>query len=244
MLAITVQLYFLVSAFFTKVQLQPSTESFSSVGSSLIELTPFYSKFGSSFSGALSCALSVYVSYTAFHGRVGPLELFYHTLPTVIGYEINRQLLVRLNVYDSGGSMGIFVFGSLCGFIVSWMLSLHKKHHTKGHPKYRSQRMNYLYSLLGTAFIWALIPVLSSLGTLTQSGDAITNPFAGFAAINVWFSLSASTWSAFCMSILLHKRIAIQDVAFGSFSVRSSSFREPLPSEAALTSLRSPSQRS
>jgi len=168
-LAVTVQLYFLVSAFFTKAQLQPSTQTFATVGASYIELTPLYALFGSSFSGALNCALAVYVSYTAFHGRVGTLEVFYHTIITVIGYEINRQTLLRIGSTDNGGSMGIFVFGSMSGLIVSWILSLNKRHHTKGHPKFRSERMNYLYALLGTAFIWALIPVLNGLATLIQT---------------------------------------------------------------------------
>jgi len=218
-LAVTIQLYFLVSAFLTKIQLQPSSEGINTVGARYIELTPFYSKFGSSFSGALSCALAVYVSYSAFHGRVGTLEVFYHTLMTVIGYEINRQTLLRLGTTDNGGSMGIFIFGSMSGLVVSWILGVHKMHHTKGHPKFRSERMNYLYTLLGSVFIWALIPVLNSLSTLTQTNSIVTNPFVSIAPINTWFALSSSTWSAFCMSILMHKRLSVHDIAFGSFSV-------------------------
>lgn len=219
MLAITVQLYFLISAFLTKIRLQPSSENIATQGASFIELTPFYAQYGSSFSGALNCALAVYVSYTAFHGRVGTIEVFFHTIVTVIGYEVNRQTMIRIGVTDNGGSMGIFIFGSMAGMIVSWIITIFKRHHTKDHRKYRAERINSLYAMLGASFIWALIPVLNSLATLTQTNKTISNPFVGFAAINTWFALSASTWAAFCMSIILHKRLSAHDIIFGSFSV-------------------------
>jgi hypothetical protein len=110
--------------------------------------------------------------------------------------------------------MGIFLYGSMSGMIVSWIIGVGRMHLTKSSVKFRSDRNNYLYTLLGAVFIWALIPAMSSINTLTQTNRAITNPYVSAGPMNTWFALSASTWS-----ILLHKRISLHDVAYGSFSV-------------------------
>jgi hypothetical protein len=60
--AISVQLYLLVNIFFTKLQIQPTNESF-----------------------AFACAISIYVAYAAVHGRVGALQVFFITIFGVIG---------------------------------------------------------------------------------------------------------------------------------------------------------------
>lgn len=111
--------------------------------------------------------------------------------------------------------MGIFAFGSASGIIVSWILSLYNMRKTRNHEKYRSEVINYTYALLGTVFIWCLWPALMSAKNIQQNGQ---NPFVSISVINMFFALSASTWSTYSMSILLHNRISPHDVIFGAFS--------------------------
>jgi hypothetical protein len=84
--AITVQLYFLVNAFFTKIQLQPSNDTMSTVGYDQIELTPYISNYGASFSDAFRCCISMSVMYSVLHARIGLLETFVCTIIGNIAY--------------------------------------------------------------------------------------------------------------------------------------------------------------
>jgi hypothetical protein len=45
------------------------------------------------------------------------------TVLGTMGYEINSQLMMRFSMLDVGGSMRIFVYGSVLGLVVSAMLS-------------------------------------------------------------------------------------------------------------------------
>lgn len=114
--------------------------------------------------------------------------------------------------------MGIFLFGSMSGIVVSWILGVQRMHLTDKHYKYRSERMNMGYALLGTMFIWSLLPVVSSVNSLVKVDGQLANPYITAGVINMWFALSASTWAAFCTSILLHKKASIHDIVFGTFS--------------------------
>jgi hypothetical protein len=51
-----------------------------------IAMTKFYSgPTGNNVLDAFMCAISVYVAYTAIHGRVGPIEVFILSIFGVIG---------------------------------------------------------------------------------------------------------------------------------------------------------------
>lgn len=91
--AITIQFYFLINAFFTKLQLQPSNDSFSTKSYKQMELTPYLSNHGASFSDAFRCCISMTVMYSVLHARIALLETFVCTIIGNIAYEVNRQVL-------------------------------------------------------------------------------------------------------------------------------------------------------
>lgn len=84
-----------MNAFFTKIQLQPSDDTMATKGFRQVELTPYLSNYGGSFSDAFRCCISMSVMYSVLHGRIGLLETFVCTLVGNIAYEVNRQLLER-----------------------------------------------------------------------------------------------------------------------------------------------------
>lgn len=114
--------------------------------------------------------------------------------------------------------MGVYLFGSMSGFIVSWILGVQRMHLTNNNHKYRSERMNMTYAMIGTMFIWALLPVQASVNTITQYNGQLSNPYISAGAINMWFALSSGAWAAFCTSILLHRKASVHDIIFGAFS--------------------------
>lgn len=85
-LAISLQLYMLIQVFWTKAQVQPSWQNFFTPTANWMGLTPLYATFGGSFSNAVQSAIAVFVSYSAIHGRVSPLEVFLHTIVTVSAF--------------------------------------------------------------------------------------------------------------------------------------------------------------
>lgn len=81
--------------------------------------------------------------------------------------------------------------------------------------------MNMNYALIGTLFIWVLLPVLNSVNaitTISATNRTLSSPYVSAAAINTWFALSAGTWATFCTSILLHRKVSVHDLVFGGFS--------------------------
>ena len=182
-----------------------------------MELTPYLSNYGSSFSDAFRCCISMTVMYSVLHARIGLLETFGCTVAGNVAYEVNRQILQRISCVDNGGSMTIFAFGAAFGLTIAIILD--RRHSTLLHPKYKASRESTLLAFVGTLFVWCLFPVLNTTRNLEAAKyNAIANPFTAVSPISTWLALAGSTLSSYCTSILVHDRISPNDIIFGSFA--------------------------
>jgi hypothetical protein len=62
------------------------------------------------------------IAFAAIGGRAGYLEALLIVIIGTIGYEINRQTISIFSV-DTGGSMGIFLFGGIMGSVIAFLLT-------------------------------------------------------------------------------------------------------------------------
>lgn len=161
-LCVTVQLYFLVSIFFTKANLSGNAQSFTDdIIPAWMGLTPLLSDYGASLTNSIGCALAIFVSYTALHGIMSQKMLVYHNIVTVILWEFTRQCFERLRIKDAGGSMGIFLFGSSNGILLRLFLNTKETSEENKTYSTRKERINYTFAMLGGAFIWCLLPLFN-----------------------------------------------------------------------------------
>jgi hypothetical protein len=66
------------------------------------------------------------IAFSAIIGRAGPLEILIFVIFGGALYELNRQIIARVN-YDVGGSITMFMFGGIQGTIVAILLGLTKQ---------------------------------------------------------------------------------------------------------------------
>lgn len=117
--AITLQLYPLINAFWSKTSIYSNTlspNSFSNKDFSIF-LANFdsFQATGNTITGAIKCALAIIVGFSGIIGRSGPLEILIFTIVSTFTYEINRQLAAKIGV-DNFGSFTIFGFGGFLSF--------------------------------------------------------------------------------------------------------------------------------
>jgi len=133
------QYYFLISAFWTKTDIQRTFVDAANVNSLpeqyfgddfFIYVSEAYGAtlrtFGSTATGAFKMALTITIAFSAVVGRAGPLEILIFVLFGGALYELNRQIIAQVN-YDIGGSITIFMFGGIQGTIVAIFLALTKQ---------------------------------------------------------------------------------------------------------------------
>jgi hypothetical protein len=180
---------------------------------------------------AVACAIAMYVILFPNMGRVGPGEALVICIVGNFAYTLNEVSFWRLNINDNGYGMRIFLFGSVAGLTASLLLG---KQHSTNHPKYYSQYSYQALALLGSIFVWILLPWLSVIEQAQSTTVAPTFDYRQVAPLNIFYALSASASGSFITSIYLRGKIAVHDVAFGCFSVHYSLFRglsdtEPVP---------------
>ena len=117
--AVTIQLYPLVNAFWSKFSFFPNAlyqDSFTNKGFSLY-LANFDSSqaTGNTITGAIKCSLAIIIGLTGIIGRSGPFEVLIFTIFSTITYELNRQLAAKIGI-DNFGSFTIFGFGGFLSF--------------------------------------------------------------------------------------------------------------------------------
>lgn len=133
--ALCYQYYFLISAFWTKTDIQNTkidtagnvtgTEQYYG-DDFLIWVSEAYGNtirtFGNTATGAFKMALTITIAFSAVVGRAGPLEILIFVLFGGCLYELNRQIISIVN-YDVGGSITIFMFGGIQGTVVALLLA-------------------------------------------------------------------------------------------------------------------------
>lgn len=126
--ALTVESYFLLNAFWSKSEIQPnSVNTFETRSTWDIYLSVFEdgyqtsSSLGANMNEALKCALSMIVAFSVLVGRIGPLEIFILSVLGTAAYELTRQVNIGANTLDIG-SMKIFEFGGALGLGISILL--------------------------------------------------------------------------------------------------------------------------
>lgn len=137
--ALCYQYYFLISAFWTKTDIQrtfadvnnQNTQSEQYFGDDfLIWVSEAYGgifrTFGATATGAFKMAMTMTIAFSAIVGRAGPLEILILVLIGGALYELNRQIIIQVN-YDIGGSITIFMFGGILGTISALLLALTKQ---------------------------------------------------------------------------------------------------------------------
>lgn len=133
------QYYFLISAFWTKTDIQ---RTFADVSNNSTQGEQYFGDdyliwvseiiggavrtFGCTATGAFKMALTITIAFSAVIGRAGPLEILIFVLIGGCLYELNRQIIVQVN-YDIGGSITIFMFGGIQGGIAALILALTKQ---------------------------------------------------------------------------------------------------------------------
>ncbi|XP_045838768.1 ammonium transporter Rh type B isoform X1 [Meles meles] len=144
------------------------------------------------------CAGAVLISFGAVLGRTGPAQLLLLALLETVLFGVNEFVLLSLlGVKDAGGSMTIHTFGAYFGLVVSRVLyrpRLEKSKHRQG-SIYHSD----LFAMIGTIFLWVFWPSFNSAPTVLGDGQHR-------AALNTYYSLTASTLGTFALSALVGER--------------------------------------
>ena len=137
-LALCYQYYFLINAFWTKADIQNTTQNYNGTTGPyqdygdkfliyLSEAPGILNKtFGCTATGAFKLALTIAIAFSAIVGRAGPLEILFFVFIGGFLYELNRQIISFVS-YDVGGSTTIFMFGGIMGTVVALILSFTKQ---------------------------------------------------------------------------------------------------------------------
>ena len=127
----------------------------------------------------------------------------------VVGYSLNEALVYNvLHTYDAGGSAAIHTFRCFFGVAFSSIIG-RKFPPTKA---FESSRINSTFAMIGTLFLWLFWP----------SFNAAYFPENAFQRVltisNTIISLTGSCLTAFVVSILIRKRLNMDDVLNGTLA--------------------------
>ncbi|XP_077172212.1 ammonium transporter Rh type A [Paroedura picta] len=140
---------------------------------------------------------TVLISFGAILGRTSPVQMLIMTIFEITIFTCNEHLVVKVfRAADTGASMTIHAFGAYFGLAVS--LLLHRPGLKKGHENNSSSYHSDMFAMIGTLFLWLFWPSFNS--AIADQENQQT------AIINTYFSLAASTLTAFALSSLVEKR--------------------------------------
>ncbi|XP_043946495.1 ammonium transporter Rh type A-like [Protopterus annectens] len=144
-----------------------------------------------------ACA-AILISFGAVLGKTSPAQLVVLILLEVPIYSTLEWVVGEfLKVSDVGGSIIIHVFAAFFGLTVTRVL--YRSGLTQGHPKDGPSYQSDLLAMLGTLLLWVFWPTFNSAVAL--KGDDQHR-----AALHTFLSLSASTVTAFVISIVLDEK--------------------------------------
>nr|XP_020441085.1 ammonium transporter Rh type B-like [Monopterus albus] len=152
-----------------------------------------------------ACAV-VLISFGAVLGKTSPLQLLVMALLEVPVFAVTEWAVLKyLRINDSGGSILIHLFACYFGLGVTFVL--YRPHLNKNHAKENTTYQSDILSVMGTLFLWVFWPSFNS--ALTLKGDDQHR-----AILHTFIGLSASTLTAFALSVMLNKngKITMADV--------------------------------
>lgn len=164
------------------------------------------------------------MAFSSVIGKIGLLEVFFLTLFGSFLYEVNSQLLFRWFITDVAFGYRIVVFGAFLG-IVSAMILGRRPDSTKRNRNYRSEYRYMGFALLGFAFTFVSLPVLTAI-TLAN-GTASDQAILWASSINTWLGVFASVLGVFTSNAFFYGKFHPHDLIFLGTSVLLVLSREP-----------------
>ncbi|TDH10376.1 hypothetical protein EPR50_G00074900 [Perca flavescens] len=152
-----------------------------------------------------ACAV-VLISFGAVLGKTSPLQLLVMALLEVPVFVVTEWFVLKyLKINDAGGSILIHLFACYFGLGVTFVL--YRPCLNEGHAKETTSYHSDILSVMGTLFLWVFWPSFNS--ALTLNGDDQHR-----AILHTFLGLSASTLTAFALSVMLNKngKITMADV--------------------------------
>ncbi|NXK55386.1 RHBGB protein, partial [Chauna torquata] len=148
------------------------------------------------------CTAAILISAGAVLGRVNPIQMLLLTLLEVPLFACNEYILLSLlGVSDSGGSLTVHTFGAYFGLMVSRVL--HQPHVDEQKVQQDVGHQPDVFAVVGTIYLWIFWPSFASATTVRDSAEP-------WAALNIYFSLAASTLATFVLSPILYEEGTLQ----------------------------------
>uniref|UniRef100_A0A8C8S2Q3 Ammonium transporter Rh type A n=1 Tax=Pelusios castaneus TaxID=367368 RepID=A0A8C8S2Q3_9SAUR len=141
---------------------------------------------------------TVLISFGAVLGKTSPIQMLIMTILEITIFSCNEHLVLNiLQATDTGASMTIHAFGAYFGLAAARIL--YRPGLKEGHKNEGSAYHSDMFAMIGTLFLWLFWPSFNS---------AIADPayLQQRAIINTYFSLAASTLTAFAFSSLVEHR--------------------------------------
>lgn len=227
------QYYFLVNAFWTKTDIQPTNRDVNNLptgteqyfGNDFIIWVSeaaggAFKTFGNTATGAFKMAMTITIAFSAIVGRAGPLEILIFVMIGGWLYELNRQIIAQVNI-DIGGSITIFMFGGIMGTVAAFILGLtSQKEQLVRRENYTSSRFNSTLAFLGSAFFWVFYPtIFYDVPDMPATVVVNTAPFLDQnGMINAYWGISACVVTSLAMSAVMNGRIRIKDLMYSTFA--------------------------
>ncbi|XP_015248545.1 PREDICTED: ammonium transporter Rh type A-like [Cyprinodon variegatus] len=143
------------------------------------------------------CTMSALISIGAVLGKTNQVQLILIALLEVTGFILNQWLLLTLlKVRPLNSIMLLFVFGSLFGLMLTWIL--HRKTQEKRFEKEKFDNKSGLFSMLGTLFLWMFWPSFNSI--LVDENHKLR------AVCNTYLALAVSAVTAAALAVLSSPR--------------------------------------
>jgi positive regulator of sigma E activity len=216
--ALCVEIYPLVNAFWTKVRLDnnPTSNTFTSSKFFTLLVSNFDVPTGANYANTITtgfkCALAVLAAFSSILGRAGSLECLIVTLFGIVGFELNRQIIINLAT-DSFGTYSIFTFGGFMGLALGFILFLREKReadtNTEKHPNYTSNSSTVSVAIFGALIIFTFFPFLA-LDLDAYTGINKFNIFTG--PFYIIIAMGAGVIGSVIVSCIINGHLIIRDL--------------------------------
>ena len=163
---------------------------------------------------------SLLVSFAAFSGRLGNLEILFVTLLYNMGWTFSFILSQYLHaqkgpspsgLYDDYGTNFIYVFAGFFALIFSLVIN-----REKGKNSATGSRHSAFIAMIGTGFIFACFPFSGILYPASAVGNNLRRTEG---PLNIYFALTASVISTYIFSAIFGKlKVGVRESLLGVIS--------------------------